>query len=73
VATAQDRTTYDNEINQASKEATSYGLCNRVGLQRWHSVVSDQKVKAGQMIYPENKVVSVEKYENLAVVAAGAK
>jgi 20S proteasome alpha/beta subunit len=36
-------------------------------------VVSDQKVKAGQIIYPENKVISVEKYENLTVVAAGAK
>jgi hypothetical protein len=36
-------------------------------------IVGDKKVKAGQMIYPENKVVSVEKYENLAVVAAGAK
>jgi 20S proteasome alpha/beta subunit len=34
-------------------------------------VVGDKKVKAGQMTYYENKIISVEKYENLVVAAAG--
>jgi len=34
-------------------------------------VIGDKKVKAGQMTYYENKIISVEKYENLVVAAAG--
>ena len=34
-------------------------------------IVGDKKVKAGQMTYYENKIISVEKYENLVVAAAG--
>jgi 20S proteasome alpha/beta subunit len=34
-------------------------------------IVGDKKVKAGEMTYYENKIISVEKYENLAVAAAG--
>jgi 20S proteasome alpha/beta subunit len=34
-------------------------------------LVGDKKVKAGQMTYYENKIISVEKYENLVVGAAG--
>lgn len=34
-------------------------------------LVGDKKVKAGQMAYYENKIISVEKYENLVVAAAG--
>jgi 20S proteasome alpha/beta subunit len=34
-------------------------------------LVGDKKVKAGEMTYYEDKIVSVEKYENLVVGAAG--
>jgi 20S proteasome alpha/beta subunit len=34
-------------------------------------IVGDKKVKAGEMTYYENKIISVEKYENLVVAAAG--
>ena len=34
-------------------------------------IVGDKKVKDGEMTYYENKIISVEKYENLAVAAAG--
>jgi 20S proteasome alpha/beta subunit len=34
-------------------------------------IVGDKKVKAGEMTYYEDKIVSVEKYENLVVGAAG--
>jgi len=34
-------------------------------------IVGDKKVKAGQMTYYENKIIWVEKYENLVVAAAG--
>lgn len=34
-------------------------------------IVGDKKVKAGQMTYFENKIVTVEKYKNLVVAAAG--
>jgi 20S proteasome alpha/beta subunit len=33
--------------------------------------VGDKKVEAGQMTYYENKIILVEKYENLVVAAAG--
>jgi 20S proteasome alpha/beta subunit len=34
-------------------------------------IVGDKKVKAGEMTYYENKIILVEKYENLVVAAAG--
>lgn len=34
-------------------------------------IVGDKKIKAGGMTYYENKIISVEKYENLVVGAAG--
>ncbi|HVP40475.1 MAG TPA: hypothetical protein VMS95_00805 [Candidatus Krumholzibacteriaceae bacterium] len=34
-------------------------------------IVGDKKVKAGEMTYYEDKIISVEKYENLVVGAAG--
>jgi 20S proteasome alpha/beta subunit len=34
-------------------------------------IVGDKKVKAGEMTYYENKIIPVEKYENLVVAAAG--
>lgn len=34
-------------------------------------IVGDKKVKAGEMTYYEDKIISVEKYENLIVGAAG--
>lgn len=34
-------------------------------------IVGDKKVKAGQMTYYEDKIIPVEKYENLIVAAAG--
>jgi 20S proteasome alpha/beta subunit len=34
-------------------------------------IVGDKKVKAGQMTYYEDKIISVEKYENLVMAAAG--
>jgi 20S proteasome alpha/beta subunit len=34
-------------------------------------LVGDKKVKAGEMTYYEDKIVSVEGYENLVVGAAG--
>ena len=34
-------------------------------------IIGDKKVKAGQMTYYEDKIISVEKYENLIVAAAG--
>jgi 20S proteasome alpha/beta subunit len=34
-------------------------------------IVGDKKVKAGEMTYYEDKIISVEKYENLVVAAAG--
>jgi hypothetical protein len=34
-------------------------------------IVGNKKVKAGEMTYYEDKIVSVEKYENLVVDAAG--
>jgi 20S proteasome alpha/beta subunit len=34
-------------------------------------LIGDKKVKAGQMTYYEDKIISVEKYENLVVAAAG--
>lgn len=34
-------------------------------------IVGDKKVKAGEMTYYDNKIIPVEKYENLVVAAAG--
>ena len=34
-------------------------------------IIGDKKVKAGQMTYYEDKIIPVEKYENLIVAAAG--
>lgn len=34
-------------------------------------IVGDKKVKDGEMTYYEDKIISVEKYENLAMAAVG--